>query len=187
MADYERIRRQQLLMEAEGCVELVTACADDLPLSTNARDQLAQRALNLLSTIPDADSDEELVFYLTGQAYRVMQRYHEAIEPLEEAVEFNPDNVHTWLALGWCYKRIGRLDMAIQSLEEALSIAPDQAIIYYNLACYWSLANNSKLALAYLTRALDIDPSYRDLVADESDFDPIRDHPGFHELTTVIV
>jgi hypothetical protein len=41
--------------------------------------------------------------------------------------------------------------------------------------------------LVYLTRALELDPSYRDLVADEHDFDPIRGHPGFQELTGVIV
>ena len=99
----------------------------------------------------------------------------------------NPDNFHTWLALGWCNKRIGRLDLAIQSLEEALLVAPDQAIIHYNLACYWSLVNNSKLALRYLTQAFEIDPGFRDLVAGETDFDPIRDHPGFLELTSVIV
>lgn len=187
MANYDRIRRQQLLMEAEGYLDLATACAEDLPLPTATRNVMAQRALALLSRIDSAGSHQEELLYLTGQAYRIMERYHEAIEPFEEAVALNPDNFHSWLALGWCNKRIGRLDLAIQSLEEALSVAPEHAIIYYNLACYWSLADNSKLALAYLTRAFDIDPAYRDLVADESDFDPIRDHPGFLELTSVIV
>ena len=71
-----------------------------------------------------------------------------AIQWLEEATDVNPENVHTWLALGWCQKRVGRLDLAIQSLEEGLSVAPDHAIIYYNLAWYWSLANTAKLAIA---------------------------------------
>ena len=103
------------------------------------------------------------------------------------AASLDTENLNIWLSLGWCYKRLSRLDLAIQSLEEALSIAPDDAIIYYNLACYWSLANNVKLALAYLTRAFDIDPTFRDLVPNETDFDPIRAHPGFLEVTSVIV
>jgi Flp pilus assembly protein TadD len=116
-----------------------------------------------------------------------MRKYQEAINVLERAAELDPENIHVWLALGWCYKRIGRLDLAIQSLEEALAVEESQASVYYNLACYWSLAHNSKLALAYLSQALDLDPSYRDLVARESDFDPIRDDPGFRDLTSVIV
>jgi hypothetical protein len=49
------------------------------------------------------------------------------------------------------------------------------------------LANNAKLAIAYLSRTFDIDPCYRDLVANEKDFDTIRHHPSFLELTSVIV
>lgn len=187
MVDYDRTKRLQLLREAEGYLDLVTSCADDLPLQPELRDRLAHRALSVLDSVQTEGPDREDVLYLRGQAYRVMERHHEAIQWLEEATEVNPDNLHTWLALGWCQKRVGRLDLAIQSLEEALSVAPDHAIIYYNLACYWSLANNAKLAIAYLARAFDIDPSYRDLVTSEPDFDSIRRHPSFLELTSVIV
>jgi tetratricopeptide (TPR) repeat protein len=187
VADYDRTKRLQLLREAEGYLDLVTSCSDQLPLQPTLRDRLAQRALAVLDSIHTDGLEKEDVLYLRGQAYRVMQRHHEAIQWLEEATEINPENVHTWLALGWCQKRVGRLDLAIQSLEEALAVAPDQAIIYYNLACYWSLANNAKLAIAYLARAFDIDPDYRDLVPTEPDFDAIRQHPSFLELTSVIV
>ena len=77
--------------------------------------------------------------------------------------------------------------MAIQALEEAITIDPDAAIIHYNLACYWSLAENAKLAVEYLAEAFSIDSNYRDLVGDETDFDPIRQDPEFRALTNVIV
>lgn len=187
MVDYDRTKRRQLLREAEGYLDLVTSCADDFPLQPALRDRLAERAVTVLDSIDAKGIEREDMLYLRGQAYRVMERHHEAIQWLEEAAEVNPENLHTWLALGWCQKRVGRLDLAIQSLEEALSVASDHAIIYYNLACYWSLAKNSKLAIAYLARAFDIDSSYRDLVAGEGDFDSIRNHPSFLELTSVIV
>jgi len=62
-----------------------------------------------------------------------------------------------------------------------------QAIVHYNLACYWSLARNARLAVQYLEQAFELDPAYRDLVPVEHDFDPIREHPRFQELMTVIV
>jgi hypothetical protein len=59
--------------------------------------------------------------------------------------------------------------------------------VHYNLACYWSLAGNVKLSVAYLSQAFDLEPEYRDLVLREADFDPIRNHPHFQALTSVIV
>ena len=116
-----------------------------------------------------------------------MQRFSDAVLPLKESSEHDPDNLHVWLALGWCYKRCGRLDLAIQALEDAMNVEPSQAIIFYNLACYWALAKNAKLSVAYLGRAFDLDPNYRDLVADEHDFDLIRQHRDFVAVTSVVV
>jgi hypothetical protein len=41
--------------------------------------------------------------------------------------------------------------------------------------------------VAYLARSFDLDSNYRDLVGSERDFDPIRNHPDFLALTSVIV
>jgi len=176
-----------LIREADGYLELVTIFADLWELPSTVRNRLAQRALDALRRLNKRDMEDAYVFYLQGQALRVMERYEDAIEPLREAAELEPDNIHTYLALGWCYKRIGWLDFAIEALEEAFSVDPRQAIIHYNLACYWSLSGNTNLALAYLASAFEIDPGYKELVAKEPDFDPIREHPSFQELTSVIV
>ena len=149
---YQRIRRKQLLREAEGYLDLATVFADRWPLSPDLRDGLAMRALDTLGQLNSVAGCRAMVLYLRGQALRIMERYREAIAALERSAELDPSNIHIWLALGWCFKRIGRLDLAIQSLEEALSIDAKQAIVYYNLACYWSLANHAQHALDYLTR-----------------------------------
>ena len=187
MTNYMQIRRQQLLREAEGYLDLAMAGADQLPLAVPVRNRLAQRALSALATIECRRTNKAHCSYLKGQALRVMERYPEAIEYLQSAAEMDCENIHVWLALAWCHKRVGKLDMAIQSLEEAMAFDSGEAIIYYNLACYWSLANNVKLALDYLSRAFAIDPDYRDLIGGEHDFDPIRSDPRFQELTSVIV
>ncbi len=116
-----------------------------------------------------------------------MERFREAIVPLQRASTAQPENIHIHLAIGWCQKRLGRLDLAIQALEDAMEFSPDEGIIHYNLACYWSLAKNKGLALQYLSQSFDLDPNYRDLVAHERDFDPIRTDRDFQMLTSVIV
>lgn len=187
MSGLHSVRRQQALREAEGYLDLAVACADQLGLSAVLRDRLAERSLARLDQVASPGGYVVELAYLRGQALRTLNRYREAIDCLNEAADLDPDNIHVWLALGWCYKRVGRLDLAIESLERAMEADNGQAIVYYNLACYWSLAANAKLSLAYLTRAFDLDPSFRDLVEEEEDFDPIRKDPRFLELTSVIV
>ena len=180
-------RHQQRLRTAEGYLDLVMVFADRWPPNAEVRDRLACRALDELAQIPDEEQYRADCAYLRGHALRTMEKFEEAIEPLQEAAELQPSNIHIQLALGWCYKRIGRLDLAIQALEEAIEVRPDEGIIHYNLACYWSLAQNKGLALQYLTQSFDLDPNYRDMVAEERDFDPIRDDPDFQMLTSAIV
>ncbi len=187
MPDLQRVRRQQILREAEGYLELLLAFADRWTPTVCNRNRLAQRVLDVLGRLDSNSSRRAQVLFLRGQALRVMERYLDALYPLEEAAKLDPENIHIWLALGWCHKRGGRLDLAIQSLEEALSVDPDEAIIHYNLACYWSLANNAMLAVTYLSRAFELDTRLRDLVPQESDFDPIRKNSHFQALTSVVV
>lgn len=167
-----RIRRQQLVRQAEGYLEL----------------GMAEHALNVLARCGDPDSLPGQACYLRGEALRGLERYHEAVPSLSRAADLLPEKaVEVGLALGWCYKRVGRIDLAIQALERALDEEPNQALVHYNLACYYSLAGNKRQALMFLTRALSLDQQLRDLIADEADFDNVRNDPAFRALTAVIV
>lgn len=187
MSDTNRIRRQQILREAEGYLDLITVFGERMPCRPDVRNQLAERVLTTLDRIETPGGLKGHMLFLRGQALRAMERHVEAVPQLREAAEIEPQNIHIRLALAWCYKRCRRLDLAIQALEEALEADPAYAIVHYNLACYWSLAGNVKLAVAYLSQAIELEPNYRDLVPAEHDFDPIREHPHFQALTTVIV
>ena len=68
-----------------------------------------------------------------------------------------------------------------------MEFAPEDGIVHYNLACYHSLAGKKSLAIQYLSQAFELDPQYREMVAEEPDFDPIRDDPEFQMMMSVIV
>ena len=187
MSSYDRVRRQQLLREAEGYLDLIMVFADQWPPRAETRDRLAARTLEILKDVERSGADVAYASYLQGQALRAMELYTDALVPLRASADSDPTNIHVWLALGWCYKRIGRIDLAIEALEEALAVDSSEAIIHYNLACYWSLSCNVHQALYHLSTALEIDPNYRDLIEDEADFDPIRSNDDFRMLTSVIV
>ncbi len=187
MSVADRIRRKRIMHEAEGYLELIYAWGDGLELSAPLRDRLAQRTLDALDRLPTSANQQIRILQLRGQALRTMERYTDAIGPLTDAAEAEPEDIATYLSLGWCYKRTGRLDAAIAALQAGLEIDPTVSILHYNLACYWSLALNKERALEFLSQALSMDPAYRHMIDGESDFDPIRNDPGFQALTTIIV
>ena len=67
-----------------------------------------------------------------------------------------------------------------------VAIDRDSGITHYNLACYLALLQETEMALIHLARAIEIDPVYRELALNESDFDPIRDDPGFKDKTVSV-
>jgi Flp pilus assembly protein TadD len=161
----DRIKRQ--LDEAEGYLML------NLPL----------RALAIIESRADWATMQFEASYLMGEALRSLERYREALKPLELAAKLHPTDVGLAIALGWCYKRTHRLAQAIDALERASKKSPEEPLPHYNLACYWSLAGNVAKALDELSAALDLDPALRSLIPDETDFDQLRGNPEFERLT----
>jgi tetratricopeptide (TPR) repeat protein len=162
----DRIRRAKIQREAEGYLEL----------------GLGRNAISVLGRLGDPTDFDGRSLHLWGEALRTLERYDEALVPLERAAQEDPEDLHVAIALGWCYKRTDQLDRAINTLERVMDYHPDQALLHYNLACYWSLARNKSAALEYLAEALRIDSDYAQLVDGETDFDPIRFDPEFQAL-----
>jgi len=171
MSPEERIRRQLIVRQAEGYLEL----------------GMPRHALDTLCRWRDAESQSGRALYLRGESLRMLERYNEALIWFDRAAELLPEDIHLCLAQGWCHKRTGQIHLAIESLCRARAIDPGDPLVHYNLACYWSLARNKRLALEHLARALEKNAHFREHAHEESDFDFVRDDPRFQSLTSVIV
>src|SRR5213594_2395265 len=79
MSDPNRIRRQQILREAEGYLDLITVFGDRMPCRPDARDMLARRVLKTLDRIDHAGGLKAHVLFLRGQALRAMDNYIDAV------------------------------------------------------------------------------------------------------------
>ena len=166
MAEIGADRILRKLDEAEGYLML------DLP----------HQALEILRSRDDWATMKFEANLLTGEALRALDRFREALGPLEIAASLRPGDLGVAMALGWCYKRTQRLAQAIDALERAAIENPDEALLHYNLACYWSLAADPAKAVRSLAEAFDLNPELRDQIHTESDFDSIRDSAEFGRL-----
>ncbi len=186
MANLESIRRKQLIRTAEGYLDLIMAFDDRWPLDKIDRERLAAHAMAALVKIKKPLGHKPYILFLKGQASRACGRYQQAVNFLQQSAQLDPENIHTFLALGWCYKRVGRTDLAIEAMEIAIKIDDESAIAHYNLACYWALVRQVKMAVLHLSNAFDLNPEFRDYVVSEPDFDAIRSDPDFVASLDVI-
>ena len=187
MVCLERVRRKKHIRNAEGYLDLIMVFDDRWPLNPELREQLADKAISTLVQISNPQGFKPYILFLKGQAHRAAGRHVQAINYLEQSLRLDEDNIHTLLALAWCYKRVDNLNAAIEVLMTAISIDQESAICHYNLACYFALDRNVEKSTKHLMIALDIQPDYRQHIAGESDFDLIRDDPGFRSAFDVVV
>lgn len=183
MTDLSRLRQQAILRHAAGYVELGELLVEtDKPVPATAA-RLLERAVATLDELPEAERSIPAAALLRGEALRALGHWTEALEPLAEVVEGDPQRVEAWLGLGWCLKRLDRLPEAMDALKRGLEIDPDQAILHYNLACYLSLSGDPATSVDHLAKAIALDDRYRGLTEAEPDFDPIRTDPRFLAAT----
>jgi len=86
-----------------------------------------------------------------------------------------------WESLRPLYEQ-GRYAEVADRARELIDANPHFTELLYNVACCESLAGRTADALEHLGRAVDGREQFRTLAAGDSDFDPIRDQPGFREL-----
>ena len=94
---------------------------------------------------------------------------------------YEPDGWELWAPLNPLYQA-GEYAEAADRGRQLVESHPQYAGLLYNLACCESLAGRTADALEHLGRAIDRSEQSRSYAKDDSDFDPIRDEPGFKEL-----
>jgi len=94
---------------------------------------------------------------------------------------YEPDGWELWAPLNPLYAA-GEYAEAADRGRQLVAAHPQYAGLLYNLACCESLAGRTVDALEHLGRAIDRSELSRSYAKDDSDFDPIRDEPGFKEL-----
>jgi tetratricopeptide (TPR) repeat protein len=94
---------------------------------------------------------------------------------------YEPSGYELWLPLNELYQA-GEYEQVIERGREAIEAHPEYALPLYNLACAESLAGHKEDAIRHLRLAIERRAPLRELAADDSDFDAVRDEPAFQEL-----
>ncbi|MFH0756099.1 MAG: tetratricopeptide repeat protein [Bacteroidota bacterium] len=76
--------------------------------------------------------ENQVVVYLTNLLVNT-DRMDLAIQVLDEAIDYRPDDYIFWWERGLIYRRMGEREKAVENLKAALELAPDNPKIYYHL------------------------------------------------------
>jgi mannose-6-phosphate isomerase-like protein (cupin superfamily) len=95
---------------------------------------------------------------------------------------YQPYGFEVWAPLNPLYQA-GRYDEAADRGKALVDEHPEYRGLAYNVACVESLAGRKEDAIEHLRMATEgSSDRLRDLIAKDTDFDPIRDEPAFKEL-----
>jgi mannose-6-phosphate isomerase-like protein (cupin superfamily) len=156
----------------------------------------------------EADEDEELYLVLEGRARFELdgesvdaptgtlvfaqpgvKRTAFAEEPRTTLLAVGAAPGKPYVASGWevwapvnPFYAAGDYEGAVAAAKPIVEANPQYTAPLYNLACCESLAGHTADALEHLRQAVERQPELVQLARGDSDFDPIRDEPGFQEL-----
>lgn len=163
--DPDKIRVRQL-RSAEGYLEL----------------EMPDHALRELDQIEESSNDVYVISVLRGEALLIKRDHHKSLEQFVRAHLDKPVELLPMLKMAWCFKRIDQLDRAIDTMKLAYQFHKNNPMVLYNMSCYYALSGDKENALSWLGRSLRMDRKYLEMIANESDFDSLRNDPDFQHL-----
>lgn len=105
------------------------------------------------------------VAYTKEEKLSQTQKYEYALENIEKAIGYDPDEAQNFLVRGWIFNRFNFYDRAIESFEIVTKLTPTSekgGWGYYNLAISYSLINKPDIAEKHLKAARQIAPNLYD-------------------------
>ena len=124
------------------------------------------------------------------QAYESLGRHEEAIKyarlglkRAEEVLKQQPENSKPAQLAACALAYFGERDRAMEYLAQALTIDPDDNLARYNAACTYAILGEFDRAIDLLEIFLPkVGPDAKLWFKNDSDLDPIRNHPRYRKL-----
>jgi serine/threonine protein kinase/Flp pilus assembly protein TadD len=158
-----------------------------------ARALLAQgkhdKAAKMFERAMELRPEDYVVPNLLGGAYAALGRtadsqraYRREVEAARKRLELNPDDPRALYMGGAALSRLGEVAKAKDWANQALAISPGDATVLYNVACIYATSGEAEQAMNSLEKAVSLGFGHRNWIANDSDFDSIRQQPRFQAL-----
>ena len=103
---------------------------------------------------------DEITAYRISQCYTELGDWTHALEYIDKALEYNPDDADNHNHKSVIYWYAGYLDKAIEELTNCIEQAPEYSFFYYRRGWYKELMGNDNDALEDYTTSIVLNPTY---------------------------
>ena len=117
-----------------------------------------------------------------GQEKKMLPVLHEARDKVEQHLALNPDDSRAIYLGADVLIRLGEKQKAMEYVKRLAATERDEPYLLYGVACLYSLIGKPDEAVFYLTKSVEGGFAHRQYLEKDSDFDPIREHPGYKRL-----
>ena len=100
----------------------------------------------------------------------------------QEHLKLNPDDARAVYMAANGLAALGEREMAREWAERARAMRPQDTMVLYNIGCIYSLLGAVDEALGCLEGAVDNGLTLKAWLMHDSNLDPLREHPRFHDL-----
>ena len=97
-------------------------------------------------------------------------------------LELNPDDVRALYLGAIIQVKLGNNKLGLEWSNKALEIEPEDSAVLYNVACCYSLLGKIEEAIELLGKSIAGGMLQMDWLVNDSDLDPLREHPKFRSL-----
>ena len=117
-----------------------------------------------------------------GQEEASLQALRRGLDVAAHHVALNPDDARAFCLGGLACVRLGEREQGLLWAARALELEPGEPVVIYNVAGIYALAGESERALDCLERAMSGGFGRKEWLAQDSDFETLRDDPRFLAL-----
>ncbi len=105
-----------------------------------------------------------------------------AVEVFKKHLELNPDDTRALNLGAIALLKSKDEKLAAEWMERAVSLDPEETSVLYNAACFYSRMGKVEKALDYFERTIESGWGSKEWIENDSDLDPIRNHPRFQVI-----
>jgi len=104
-----------------------------------------------------------------------------ALDIVRKHLDLNPDDARALYLGASNLVKSDEPEEALRWIEKAVLIDPNDSSVLYNATCTYSLLGKIEQALDYFEKSIEAGFSSREWIENDSDLDPIRNHPRFQK------
>lgn len=126
-------------------------------LAIDLLDENTEKSIGIFLGLIDNFSENPLIYYYLGVAYRKLENYEKAIYYLDESLRLETGILEVVTELGINYACLKDFETAIKYFKKAFEASRDVAICTNLVMCYINLGDNNQAKLHYKI-AKELDP-----------------------------